>query len=510
MSSFRPLRMAVGSLPRTLDPPNATSGASHQVIGHVCETLVTRDSAGQIIPWLAESWEVSPDGREYLFHIRPGVNFYAGDPLNGAAVAANLKRLSTEPTRRWHLLAPIVEQVEAVDLTGVRVRLKTPFAPFLAILTDTALAMVSPQMLAERQVQAALKSEEKFDDTKQHQQDIAGWGRKLTGTGPFVLMDWDGSDTLVLRRNENYWGTKPGVEQVLLQGIPQGQDRLTALLDKRVDAALLLPLGAVERLRNQPGIRVLEVPSDSWFFVGMNNLKSPFDDIRVRRALNFAVDKEAIVRDVFKGAGRPVDSCIARGSFGYASIYTYPYDPDRARQLLAEAGLGDGFVTELASPRGRYPMDFETSLAVAEHLAEVGVSVKVVPYDDWGEYLTYVRQPPERATHQMFLLMRGEGSMRDAHYTLFTKFHSQGWYHSNNQYYRNPEVDRLTESGSFSLDPEQRQQAYAKAQQLIIDDAAMIFLNEVTYTLAYQTYIEGIGLSSTEMYDLRGAKFNSQ
>lgn len=505
MAATRPLRMAVGSMPRTLDPPNATSGASHQVIGHICETLVSRDASGQLIPWLAKGWTVTGDGQEYLLDIRPGVAFHDGLPLDAEAVAANLTRLSTEPTRRWHLLAPVVKEVTVVNNRTVKVTLRKPFAPFLAILTDTALSMLSPQLLAQYQSHAAGQNE-KFDDTRQHQRDVAGLGRKLVGTGPFVLGQWDGSDRLTLHRNESYWGHKPATKEVHLRGIATGQNRLKALLEAEVDVAFLLPLDSVPRLRNEPEVQVVEVPSDSWFFVGMNNLHPPFDKVAVRRALNFAVDKEAIVRDVFKGAGRPVDSCIARSSFGYVSTYTYPHDRRQARQLLAEAGLKDGFSTELASPRGRYPMDYETSLAVAEHLGQVGVSVRVAPYDDWGEYLTYIRQPPERAAHQMFLLMRGEGSMQDAHYTLFTKFHSQGWYHSNNQYYRNPDVDRLTDLGSFSLDPAKRKQAYAQAQHLIVHDAAMIFLNEVTYTLAYRNNVEGVGLHSTGMYDLRGVK----
>ena len=260
--------------------------------------------------------------------------------------------------------------------------------------------MVSPRVLAEHQAKFS-KQEGKFDDTTQHERDIVGLGRNLVGTGPFILGEWGGTDRLVLRRNEQYWGSKPGIKEAHLQGIPKGQDRLEAILNDQVDVAILLPLDAVQQLRDEPEVQVVEVPSDSWFFGGINNLHPPFDDRRVRQALNFAVDKDAIVRDVFKGAGRPVDSCIARDSFvthQFTPISTTLIRPNN----YCRSRTGRWLFDRVSLPRGRYPMDYETSLAVAEHLAKIGVSVKVVPYDDWGEYLTYIRQPPERATHQCF------------------------------------------------------------------------------------------------------------
>lgn len=504
-----PLHIVVGSPPRTLDPPNATDNAAQEIIRQVYEGLVSRNQQGKITPCLAQSWEISNGGLEYIFYLKKGITFHDGTLLDAEVVAANLRRFCAEPSRRSHLLKPILEKVTVIDSATVQMHLRKPFAPFLAILGSGALSMVSALALAEHRARFPIETDE-FDDTIQSKRDRSGLGCRPVGTGPFKLVEWATTDQMILLRHPDYWGPLPGIEEIHLECQPDGNVRYTRLIEGATDAAVRLSLDKIEQLKHKPEFTTLKVSSDNWLFIGINNLHPPFNDVRVRRALNLAVDKQAIIASLLRGAGRPVDSCISQSSFGYAPTYAYPYDPDQARQLLKEVGLSDGFSTELATPRGAYPMDYETALVVAEYLAKVGVEVNVVPYDDWGEYLTYVRQPPERATHQMFLLIRGEGDTGDAHFTLFTKFHSHGWRHSNNQFYRNPEVDRLSEFGAFSLNAEQRQQTYAKAQELIMRDAPMIFLHTVTETLAYNSRVTGLKLYPSGIYDLRQARINKK
>jgi len=217
----------------------------------------------------------------------------------------------------------------------------------------------------------------------------------------------------------------------------------------------------------------------------------PFEDVRVRQALNYAIDKEAIIETIFQGVGSPSSAPVVPAVFGYAQVGPYEYDPDRARELLAEAGFGDGFEIELFHPTGRYPQDDVVTEAVQAMLAEVGVNATLTTYD-WGTYLDTVIVPPEDAEHDAYMLGWGTVTL-DADYGLYALFHSTQWPPRNNvSYYANAEVDALLDEARVTPDRAVREGLYNEAISMIWEDAPWIYLHNEGQVNAVREGVEGL------------------
>src|SRR5690606_7219638 len=202
--------------------------------------------------------------------------------------------------------------------------------------------------------------------------------------GPYRLEEWIPSDRVVLVRNEDYWGELPPTERIIFRQIPEESGRAAAVLAGEAHVAeRILPHDA-QFIASAGGVRVIESPSVRSIDIGLNSYQkegappNPFADRRVRQAVNYAIDKEAIVEFILNGIGRPVDAPITPGIFGYTPVRRYEYDPDRARRLLAEAGYPNGFQTRLYSPVGRYLIDIQITEAIQAQLSEVGVDAQIV------------------------------------------------------------------------------------------------------------------------------------
>ncbi len=217
----------------------------------------------------------------------------------------------------------------------------------------------------------------------------------------------------------------------------------------------------------------------------------PFEDVRVRQALNYAIDKEAIIETIFEGVGSPSSAPVVPAVFGYTQVGPYEYDPDRARELLDEAGWGDGFEIELFHPTGRYPQDDVVTEAVQAMLAEVGITASLTTYD-WGTYLDTVIVPPEDAEHEAYMLGWGTVTL-DADYGLYALFHSSQWPPANNvSYYANDEVDALLDEARVTPDIAVREDLYDQAISIIWEDAPWIFLHNEGQVNAVREGVEGL------------------
>ena len=221
----------------------------------------------------------------------------------------------------------------------------------------------------------------------------------------------------------------------------------------------------------------------------------PFEDVRVRQALNYAVDKEAIIETIFQGVGSPSSAPIVPAIFGYTEVGPYEYNPERAMELLEEAGFGDGFEIELYHPTGRYPQDDTVAEAVQAMLAEVGVSANLTTYD-WGTYLETVLVPPEMAEHDAFMLGWGTVTL-DADYGTYALFHSTQWptaevWYNNASYYANPEVDDLLAEARVTPDRDVREGLYEQAIEMIWEDAPWLFLHNEGQVNAVRSNVEGL------------------
>jgi peptide/nickel transport system substrate-binding protein len=372
-----------------------------------------------------------------------------------------------------------------IDEYTVKFKTKAPFAPMLSTLTHTANGIQSP---------AALRR---------------SWEKPLImpiGTGPFIYKQWMPGKNLVIVRNKNYWGKAPSLQEVTFRVIPEDGSRVTALEKEEVHVAVRIPPFDIPRLKTNPGITILPTPSVRTVFVGFNCLKEPFTDKRVRQALNYAVNKEAIVKDLLGGVGRVSDAPISPGIFGYAPIKTYEYNVEKAKAMLAEAGFPEGFETTLHPAVGRYYMDASVATAVAVDLLKVGVKAEIKRMG-WENYLPFMLREKEVAEHNLYLL-GWQTVTGDADFGLLPLFHSDQWPKKGMaaSFYKNEKVDQLLESARGTANLEERKKIYKEAMSLIVDDAPWIFLYSEVQVTGVRANVRGMMVHPKEIIISREAR----
>ena len=467
------LRVAIGADPESLDPLYAQSSPAAMVMVHMMETLFEMTPDGDIVPLLAEDYDVSDDGLVYDLYLREDVEFHDGEPFNAEAVKFNLERLLDEGAVYSFLINAITE-IEIVDEYTIRIATDEPFAPILAHLSHDFISMISP---------AAIDPDDPSQDA----------GENIVGTGPFKMDGWNRGEAVIMSRNDNYWGENAYVDTFRVLIVPEESTRVVMLETGEAHAIMNVPARDVSRLEGNPDLTVENVPSLRTLYVGLNNHREPFDDVRVRKAMNYAVDSEAIVEHIIDGAGRPSDAPISPDIFGYSGQEIYQHDPDRARELLAEAGYEDGLEVEFYYPVGRYPMDQTISQAIQSQLADVGVDANMTTME-WATYLEVIGgNQPEDVEHDMYFL--GWGTVTgDADYGLYALFHSGEWApDGNNWHFGDHEgVDELLYEARVTPDPEARQELYAEAIELIWDDAPWIFLHSISQLNGVRNEVAGL------------------
>jgi len=480
--------VALGAPVLTLDPGVAAGTQAQTVRVQVMETLVQLNSeTADIEPLLATRWEVADDNLTWTFHLRDGVTFHDGSPLTAADVVASISRVINPEAGmgRANDLREIVK-ITAVDDKTVRIVTAKPSGTLLR-----ALALDSASILSA-------------DSIKKFGKDV-GW--HPVGTGPFKYKSHVAEQSVALVRNDNYWGKKPEADGINFVTVPEAGTRLTMLEAGEADIIVDVPGFEVERLRGTKGIGLIAKPNTRLGHLGINVSKPPFDDVRVRRALNFAIDRKAIVAGVLRGLGVPADSIIASTVAGYAPQNLYSYDPEKAKKLLAEAGYPNGFTTTIWTPQGRYYMDRETAIAVQAQLAAVGIKANV-EVKDWSTYLSALREP--KATNKSQLYWLGwESGTADIGIILDTVFDStrmppNGW---NTMFYANEKVDDLRARIAREVDKDKRMQMAAEIQSVIMQDAPWAPLYSFVQVTAYDSTLNGIEYLPTDIYRLKNVTF---
>ncbi len=467
------LTIAIGAEPESLDPVRMTSAPAATVGEHVVERLIYMEEDGSLEPMLATSWSANEDSTVWTFQIREGVTFHDGEPLNAEAVRKNLARfVDPDVGAAYAFLLGSVQEIEATDEYTLELRLAQPFAPILSHLSHSFIGIVSP-----RQIEG-LDPGDTFENP--------------VGTGPYVMDRWSRGDSIRLTVNEEYWGDTPEIPVLVFNFIPEESARIVALETGEADAIMAVPPQDVVRLGADPDIDIVFQTSVRTIYVGFNNLREPFTDVRVRRALNHAIDKQAIVDSIFEGSAFVADAPVVDAVFGHTSVGPYEYDPDRARELLAEAGFADGLEMTLHHPTGRYPLDATVAAAVQSMLAEVGVDARLETRE-WSAYLQFTAQPPDQAEYDSYLLGWGTVTL-DSDYGLYALLHSRQWNPDGNNrgFYKNERVDELLDAARVETNPDSRREMYHEAIELIWDDAPWIFLYNAAQINAVRANVEGL------------------
>lgn len=484
----RDITFAFGAPILTLDPGISAGSQAQTVRIQIMESLVQLNAdTGAIEPLLAESWSVADDGVTWTFNLRPGVTFHDGSPLTAQDVKASFERLINPDSGlpRGNDLRVITE-INAIDDLTVELVTSAPFGPMLQTLAQDSVSILSAESLAAEDANVA-------------------WNP--IGTGPFRYDAHVAEQSVTLVRNDDYWGDLAEAETITFISVPEASTRLAMLETGEADIVVDVPGIEVPRLRDSDDIGLIEKPNTRLIHIGINMTKEPFDDVRVREALNLAVDREAIVAGVLGGLGIPANSVIAESVFGYAPQEGLDYDPDRARELLAEAGYPDGFSTTLWTPQGRYYMDREVTVAVQAMLLEIGISANV-EIIDWSSYLTMLREPEGQNQSQLYTLGWETGT-NDIQYILDTIFQAarvapDGW---NTMFYVNEELDALAREIAAEVDPEARAAKAAEAQAMIIADAPWVPLYGSVQAAGYRSDLSGIEYLPTDNYRLKNIVF---
>ncbi len=470
---------AAGADPDSLDPANTTSNPGEAVGRMMNNFLVRFDAKLNIHPDLAAKWTQSKDGLTWTFSLRKGVKFHDGTPFNAEVVKYNFERfLGPDKPLRASLHAPIIKSVEVMDEYTVRFNLKVPFAFFLNNIAHSASAMVSP---------AAHKK----------------WARDLTlhpvGTGPFKFVEWVRGDHVTVVRNDDYFEGMPRLDKIVIKTVVEDSARVLGLEAGDYDLIVRIPPEDVGRLKREGRVRIYAEQSNRAMRIAINATKKPFDDVRVRQALNYAVDKASIVDNIYQGLAAVIPTLVGPLNIGYAPVKGYPYDPAKARKLLAEAGYPNGFKTSLWTSKGRYPKDFELAQAIQQQLLAVGVEARIETFE-WAAYAAIRRKPKDEAKHELFLI-GWSPSTGEARWGIWPITACSQWTPGgpNDSYYCNPALDQLMDKATAATSMKERDDYLRKAQELLVQDPAAIYLFATKETVGMSFKVNGVINSPLEL-----------
>ena len=352
--------------PTSMDPGQLNDINSMRVLSSVYDTLVRfKEESFTLEPGLATAWTISADGLTYTFTLRRGVKFHDGTPFDPKHPDAD-----TGPFPFATFYYGPIKQVTVVDSNTVRFLLKEPFSPLLNNLTLNTGRIVSPA--------AVRKWKKEF-------------ASHPSGTGPFKFVSWQKNVRIELEQNPSYWGGAPRLERLVFRPLIEEQTRVTELLSGGVDFIVDVPPDNVDQLKKDARFTYYGQPGPHIWWVTFNTQKKPFSDVRVRRALNHAVNREALARDILKGTATPAVGPIPPAiTWAFTDQVTkYPYDPERAKKLLAEAGFPKGFPAVFWIPESGSGMQSPKTMAQAiqADLAAVGVNAAIQTFE-WGAYLS--------------------------------------------------------------------------------------------------------------------------
>jgi peptide/nickel transport system substrate-binding protein len=452
---------AISADPEGLDPHLTSAHSSFEILENVYDTLVTVDENLNMVPSLAESWEVSNDNLTWTFHLREGVKFHNGRDLTAEDVVYSYERIMDEETGSgvaWRFGS--VESVEAVDDLTVAIHLTEPSPNLLGRIGAYKGMSIVPQEIVE---------DETIDTHP-------------VGTGPFVFAEYMPGDHVTLEANPDYWEEgKPYLDGVTFKIIPDDTVRLTNLQTGEVDWVDSLPPQRVTELATSGDVIVDKVSGGDYWYIGLNLTREPFDDPLVRQAIAYAIDRGEVAAAAKWDTATPNQGPIPVDSSWYYDYQPYGQDLEKARELLAEAGYPDGFETELM-PTTFYEETVRAAQVLQAHLSQIGIDAEIRSLE-WGTWLE------EQGAGNFDMYICGWIGNIDPDDFFYAQHHTDEFFNFTG--YSNPEVDELLEAGRVETDQEARKEIYNQVQQEIIDDAPYVYLYNPDVVQAWQPYVHG-------------------
>ncbi|SHI57266.1 peptide/nickel transport system substrate-binding protein [Dethiosulfatibacter aminovorans DSM 17477] len=474
----------------SLDPAVETDRESFQVTVNIYETLVrTADNGIDILPGLAEEWEMSEDGLSFVFKLREDVVFHDGTLFDAEAVVFNFQRWMDEDNpyhvgefRYWNQSfmgeKGLIRSVEAISKYEVKLLMNEPYAPLLGTLALPSFGIASPHALM------------KYND------DI---GTNPVGTGPYSFESWVRGSEVVLERFDDYWGGVPDISKVIFRQLDRESDYVELLEKGEIHIIIQLSQEQVHMLEDSQDTEIHYSPFMNVSYIALNNEVEPFNDVRVRKAVSKLIDYDKMMKTAFDEFARPAATFLPPTILGYHEGLAFQeYDFAGARELLREAGLEEGFEAELwvmEQPRIYYPDPLKVAYYIKEQLHEGGIEVTVRSFP-WEEYLEILRE----GKHQM-ALAGWSGDFADPDNFLYTLFFSENAERGtvlNYSFYSNDKVDHFLKQGRIIQDKEFRESIYRNILEILHDEVASIPLTHTISAMGINKQVKGFN------YDISG------
>lgn len=460
------LTIALGTDMVSFDVHNHVNTSTEAIHINMFNYLVKRDpESGEYVSDLAESFE-AVDDTTWEFKLKEGITFHNGEALDSNDVKYSLERPAQDDTTLEHINYEVIEEVEVIDDLNFLIHTKTPDPALL-----NRIARLGSSILPSEYIE-----ENGFDH----------FMAEPVGTGPFQFVEWVKDDRIVLETYEDYFeGQNEEWDEVVFRIIPENSTRVSELMTGGVDIAVNIPPSEWDRIDSNEGTHMSYETSNRTMMLFTRHTEGwPTADKKVREALDLAIDNNAISENLLAGRAVPTITRVAPGNFGFdEELYdTYNYDLDRARELLEEAGYGDGLEITLHSPRGRYLQDAEVAEMVAGMWSQIGVTANV----EFMEWSSFVDMRNAGENKDVYLLALGN-SMFDAANALdwydYERFEGQ-------IDYQNEEFEKLVEEAEQNMDLEEREQQYIEAQQILAEDVAHPVLHQESINIGVSDFID--------------------
>lgn len=465
------LNYGITSEPPTLDPVKIYDFKGFAIFNQIYDTLILSKSDGTLAPGLAESWDISDDGTEVTFHLREGVKFHNGETMTAEDVAFSLNRAIESPI--ISVITSSMESAEIIDENTVKLNLQYPFGAVEYCVGHANMSIVS-----KKAVEA----------------DPDGFERSPVGTGPYKFVEWKNGDKYVFERFDDYWRGPAAIKNLTFKIIIDNSTAVIALENGEIDVLDSPPSSDRDNLINNPNLQYHETENAATYFVVMNNEKGPFANKKVREAVSYAVDKEAMLIAGADGIGSILDCFPAKSSFGYPDdVKGNPYDPKKAKELLAEAGFSDGFdCTLITTEEAKY---YKPAEVLQDQLGKIGINASIVKLER-SVWIASIRQQNDYEIS----ILGTSAPYPDSNY-IYPIFHSKNIENGEN-YFRNrvPELDQLLDDARVSQDQEERKSMYKRICEIINEDAIALPLYSPMVAVAGNKDITGMQANALTRY----------
>jgi peptide/nickel transport system substrate-binding protein len=448
---------AIAGEPDQLDPQKTSAYFSFEVLENVYDTLVEPDQNLEMRPALAESWETSADQLTWTFHLRKGVTFHDGSPFSAGDVVYSYQRIIDEQLSNAYRFSAVAG-VSAPDALTVKITVKQPTPNLLVNIGGfKGMAIVQRKNV-----------------------ETGAIATHPIGTGPFAFKTAKGGDSITLVANRSYWGGAPAISGVTFRFIPEPSTALSALQAGEIDWTDSVPTQRVDELKGDNSITLGLTPSNDYWYLALNEARRPWNDPRVRQAIAYGIDRDAIVAATSYGTATANQLAIPQGSPWYTDYRNYTHDIDKAKSLLSQAGVKEQTLEMMAT--SEYPETVTAAQIIADNLAALGITVKIRTVD----FATWL---DDQNKGNFDMLMMGWLGNIDPDDFYYAQHHTGG--KSNAQKFSNPQVDALLDAGRTETNREVRKSDYARAATVIADQASYIYLYNPSVIQAWSKRLSG-------------------